>query len=472
MSQSFRRPLIIVLIPVVTAIVTVAAAGWLNFIGNSIEFTSPVVRFVEVPRGVGTTPVNLLVEISDEGAGIRELAVRAIQGSTAKNLFSTTFESKKFAPVRIEFRGEESQLLEGQVNIEVTASDDSIFGNTTVASLPLRVDYRRPKIVPLVSPTVIKAGSSQLVFYKVFDEDLGLSGVKVGAQTFLGFPARSLDNDLQDSALYVTFFTVPLGESKAFPAIRLFAEDVVGNAVSELMTTRVVPRSVTGRTIEVSEEYVRQFVEPLARSFVPQLTGQPISDPVSSFQFVHSELRRYNEEQLIGRLEENPRFDRYWLDFFTAPRGRERIAFGDELEFRYGNQSVARLRNESLVVDLPRGITAVEAMNEGIVIFSESLGFLGRVVALDHGLGITSSYTNLEQVLVARGERVLQGQTIGSASASWYTGAMQQQVQIRLHGIPVDPAEWIDRSWYSSQIDGRINDVKRALGLAVLQPLR
>ncbi|WKZ57744.1 MAG: M23 family metallopeptidase [Bdellovibrionota bacterium] len=467
-----RRLLIILLIPVATAVLTIAAAGWFDLVGSNLEFTSPSIRFVEVPRGVGTTPVSLLVEVRDEGAGLNELSVRAIQGSQKKELFSTTFENKKFAPVRIEFRGEESQLLEGQVQIEVRAKDSSMLGNTSLASLPLRVDYRRPKVVPLVAPTVIKAGSTQLVFYKVFDEDLGLSGVKVGTETFLGFPARSLDGDLQDSALFVAFFTVPLGESKAFPAIRLFAEDIVGNAISELLSTRVLPRAVTGRSIEVSDEYLRQFVEPLARGYLAQLTGQALFDPSTAFQFVHAQLRQFNEDQLIARLEESPRFDRYWQDFFSTPRGRERMAFGDELEFRQQSQTLTRIRNNSLIVDLPQGVSTVEAVNAGVVVLAENLGFFGRVVALDHGLGISSVYTNLESILVSRGEQVIQGQTIGTAGQSWYASNMQLQLQMRVHGTPVDPSEWVDRGWYGSQIEGRINDVKRALGLAVLQPLR
>ena len=42
---------------------------------------------------------------------------------------------------------------------------------------------------------------------------------------------------------------------------------------------------------------------------------------------------------------------------------------------------------------------------------------------------------------------------------------------MRVHGVPVDPLEWWDPNWFNQHVVGKIDDMKRALGLQVAKPL-
>jgi septal ring factor EnvC (AmiA/AmiB activator) len=125
-----------------------------------------------------------------------------------------------------------------------------------------------------------------------------------------------------------------------------------------------------------------------------------------------------------------------------------------------------------LEIDLKLPTPDVNAVNEGIVVISRRIGVYGRVVGIDHGLGLVSLYANLDQVTVKQGERVNRGQTIGVGEKSWFGPGYRVLVQFRLHSIPVDPAEWFDRVWYGTQIQNKVNDVRRSLKLPVYEPIR
>jgi murein DD-endopeptidase MepM/ murein hydrolase activator NlpD len=60
----------------------------------------------------------------------------------------------------------------------------------------------------------------------------------------------------------------------------------------------------------------------------------------------------------------------------------------------------------------------VFAVADGVVTFSDGFGVPGRIIALDHGMGLSSLYGSLEQAYVSRGETVRSGQRIGRVGAT------------------------------------------------------
>jgi murein DD-endopeptidase MepM/ murein hydrolase activator NlpD len=75
----------------------------------------------------------------------------------------------------------------------------------------------------------------------------------------------------------------------------------------------------------------------------------------------------------------------------------------------------------------------VRAAGDGIVAFAGAIG-AARYVSIDHGSGLRTTYSYLQTLRVARGDRVRRGAVLGTTSeVAFHFGA-------RLHGAYVDPA--------------------------------
>jgi murein DD-endopeptidase MepM/ murein hydrolase activator NlpD len=84
--------------------------------------------------------------------------------------------------------------------------------------------------------------------------------------------------------------------------------------------------------------------------------------------------------------------------------------------------------------------TAVEAVAQGRVILVEDHYYAGRSVYLDHGNGVISLYFHLKKFLVAQGDLVKKGQTIGLAGSSGRATGPHLHLSISVQGQLVDPA--------------------------------
>ena len=120
---------------------------------------------------------------------------------------------------------------------------------------------------------------------------------------------------------------------------------------------------------------------------------------------------------------------------------------------------------------LPRGNNQVTAVNTGIVSFIQDLGIYGWAVGVDHGFGLISVYSRLSKSIVSVGTKVEKGQEIGTSGNTGFARNEQVYVELRVQGVPVDPREWMDPAWFYTQITGKINEIKKILGIPVLIPL-
>lgn len=88
---------------------------------------------------------------------------------------------------------------------------------------------------------------------------------------------------------------------------------------------------------------------------------------------------------------------------------------------------------------VPQG-TPVVAANSGRVALVADYFFPGRLVALDHGLGLYTLYFHLDTVAVAEGERVDRGQTLGTVGATGRATGPHLHFGAQLGGARIDPA--------------------------------
>ena len=141
-----------------------------------------------------------------------------------------------------------------------------------------------------------------------------------------------------------------------------------------------------------------------------------------------------------ARKIDDPRTD--FLDGFRWPvRGRisgvygsQRILNGEPREPHYGVDIAA-----------PAG-TEVQAPAGGVVTLAEPEMFLsGGTLVVDHGHGLSSAFLHLSRILVTRGDRVRQGQSIAEVGATGRATGPHLDWRVNLFDRRLDPALLVGR---------------------------
>jgi hypothetical protein len=127
--------------------------------------------------------------------------------------------------------------------------------------------------------------------------------------------------------------------------------------------------------------------------------------------------------------------DRLWRGRFQTPvEGQPTGGFG----LRRVINGQPRSPHSGYDWGAPRG-TPVHAAAAGRVALVAEHFFSGRLVVLDHGLGLHTHYYHLDEVRVAAGDAVTRGQPIGTVGATGRVTGPHLHFGVSLAGARVDP---------------------------------
>jgi murein DD-endopeptidase MepM/ murein hydrolase activator NlpD len=99
--------------------------------------------------------------------------------------------------------------------------------------------------------------------------------------------------------------------------------------------------------------------------------------------------------------------------------------------------------HEGVDIDAPYGSAVVAAQRGTVVAAGWGMSGYGRVVHIDHGNGVVSSYNHLSAIAVSVGQAVAQGQPIGAVGASGSVTAAHLHYEIRVGGVARNPGPWL-----------------------------
>lgn len=448
---------------------------------TKLGITAPQIELVEVPRGIGITPVNMVMRLSSASAGLSHVIVSVQQRGQAREIINQSLAGQEQETLTLDFPGPASDLEEGLARFSIWVKDLSYLGRSKERQISLLVDYQRPKVEALAVPDSIKAGGTQLILFRAFDEALAVAGVKIDNYFSAAFPARIVDPDFKDEDLMALFFTVPTDFKAGTVAARLFAEDRAGNTNSVTFNLRVVDRQATSTSFEIGSAYLRRVTATLfdqnrdilersiregGESFSFKFRQGSEQRLLEQFMLINDQLRQLNTIK-IGSYLANRGFERSWAGKFERPYGRIQGSFAEEVSFHYGNEVVQKVVQQGVLFLLPPDQKEVQALNSGVVVFVDTLGVYGRAVGISHGMGLASVYGFLESATVKQGEFVQAGQAIGQAGISGLGNGQQLLLEMRLNGQQIDPTEWWDQRWFQANITKPINRVRRLMGLPI-----
>jgi septal ring factor EnvC (AmiA/AmiB activator) len=110
---------------------------------------------------------------------------------------------------------------------------------------------------------------------------------------------------------------------------------------------------------------------------------------------------------------------------------------------QFGRATSARLPANGIEIAAEEG-APVLAVHGGTVAFAGPFAGFGNLVIVQHDATSFTLYGNLSAMTVGRGDRVDDGQTLGSVGAS-ATGPPGLYFELRIDGQPVDPIQWLKK---------------------------
>ena len=79
----------------------------------------------------------------------------------------------------------------------------------------------------------------------------------------------------------------------------------------------------------------------------------------------------------------------------------------------------------------------------GTVVLAEPLQVRGKVVILDHGLGVFTGFWHLSQIDVEAGQVVGRGEQVGLVGNTGLSTGPHLHWEMRVHNMPVNPIQWM-----------------------------
>jgi murein DD-endopeptidase MepM/ murein hydrolase activator NlpD len=132
-----------------------------------------------------------------------------------------------------------------------------------------------------------------------------------------------------------------------------------------------------------------------------------------------------------------------WTVPFLRPRASEVTS-----RFGTGRTFNGQVTSRHLGVDFRGAVGApIRAANRGVVALVDTFFLGGRVVYLDHGGGLTTGYLHLSRALVAVGDTVARGQTIGLVGATGRVTGPHLHWTARYGALTVNPMGLLERAW-------------------------
>jgi murein DD-endopeptidase MepM/ murein hydrolase activator NlpD len=448
-------------IVLVAALIIIVPLAW--FVFTRFEGEKPTIAF-ELPSAFISTSQDLAVSISDTKSGVRKIWISLVKDGKEITLVEEPFPSAglfgageiREKTIRFSVNPGKLGLSDGDAILRMAAWDYSwrgwLSGNQTYLEKNITIDTRAPVIEIFSRAHNVSQGGAGLVVYRL-SEPCPKNGVSVGDQFFSGYAAGFNDQNVR-----VAFFAL---NYKQGPATQIFvkAADRAGNSAITGIKHYIRRKAFKKDTIRISDKFLSWKMP----EFSADLSNDPQATPIDKFLYINRKLRSINYQK-IRKLTANSEEAFYWSGrFLRLPKSAPRAGFGDHRTYTYNGRVIDH--QVHLGVDLASTEhSPVPAANSGVVVFAEPLGIYGRTVFIDHGSGLFSMYSHLNQIGVKLGQKLSKGDILGRTGNTGLAGGDHLHFGMLVQGTFVNPVEWWDAAWIKNNVSSKLAEVKSRLG--------
>ena len=411
---------------------------------------------------------EMSLKVTDPKTGLRKIMVSIMQQGKEKILLDKQYESTDFFGV---FPGSKTikdafiipvhswkyGMTDGDAVIRIMVSDYSWRGwgkgNISYIEKKVIIDSKPPQVSVLTNRHNIESGGTALVIYKLFEENIK-SGVIVGENFFPGHPGLFEDKDI-NAAFFALSHTQGPGTQ-----ISVIAEDMAGNTTKRGFHHYIRDKKFKTDILNISDDFLEKNISDFDVG-VTNGSFQGEKNPLlEKFLHINGETRKNNVEKILSipQVSENKK---YWDGRFLRLHGSARRAgFADHRIYKYKGKEIDRAIH--MGIDLASTANApVKAANSGRVVLTELIGIFGNTVVIDHGFGLCSLYSHLNQISVNKGDMVKKGDDIGFTGVTGLAVGDHLHFSMIVHNVFVNPVEWWDDSWIKNNITSKIDFVRQ-----------
>ncbi|MDR0408360.1 MAG: M23 family metallopeptidase [Campylobacteraceae bacterium] len=401
---------------------------------------NPIAAKVKDDSGVK----RVLIQISD-GENNITLANNKYSGSDKEIDFNISFPKTGFFSKKNQY----------YLTFEVV--DKSLWnffmGNRIQKVYSVIVDTKQPSVYTVVNSYKVTKGGSGMVIFKADDENLK----DVYIQTNYGKQFRAAP--FNKKGYYIAFVAWPVNQ-KNFSA-EIIAEDLAGNIAKNRIKYFLQDKNYRVSRIALSDNFLNNSVYPLAEEF--DYEGTKNLSALERFVFVNEKIRDDSLstiQQVTSTVNYNKTFR--LRPFFPLKNGAVVAGYGDFRMYEYNKN----LLSQSYHLGLDMASTAeaeIVLSNSGTVAFADENGIYGKMVLIDHGLGLYSLYAHCSELSVNKEDEMINGQVIGRTGKTGFVFGDHLHFGIVVQGIEVRPEEWMDEKWLKENVFDLVESANKAI---------
>ena len=411
-----------------------------------LEWKKPDIS-LSVPLDAIGLQKSFSVGFTDSGRGLEQVSAAIWQDNRRYPLFSYGFAGRQVAQqtIRSEISPGALKLHDGAAMIELSATDNSWLHNKRTVWVKTTIDQIPPQISLMSMAHNINPGGSCLAVYSL-SKIVASTGVQVDNDSFRAYPST-----IAGKPCFIAYFAIPIDVSTA-TRISVVAEDRGGNKSSTAVPFYI--RNVKAfRTdsVNLPDSFLANKV-PEFQQQIPSLRGKT---PIDTFIAVNERLREENFrtiQDICRKTSPQP----LWEGTFLRMKNAAPMAqFGDKRTYVYQGKAIGN--STHMGVDLASTQNAaIEAANNGIVVFTGYMGIYGYTVIVDHGVGIFSHYSHMNAISVKVGQKVAKGEVLGKSGMSGLAGGDHLHYGMVVDHKFVNPVEWWDPHWIKDNVEKKI----------------
>jgi len=439
---------------------------------HKYEGAKPVVD-ISLPSVYLKKSYEMSLNVEDLKTGLREIKVSIIQKDKEKVLLKKQYEAPGILTIfsRVKPRKEsfvipvhswKYGMTDGAAVIRIKAIDYSWRGwnqgNVLNIEKQVIIDSKPPKVNILTKRHNIAKGGTGLIIYELFEENIK-SGVEAGDNFFPGHAGL-----FENKNIYTAFFALSDMQGPG-TKLSVMAQDNAGNVTKRGFYHYIRDKKFKTDTLNISDKFLNrkmpEFDVGEKNGFFQNMKTKDKKNPLlEKFLYVNKTIRKNNVEEIL-KISESSENKKYWDGRFLRLRGSaKRAGFADRRIYKYKGREIDRAVH--LGIDLASTANAsIKAGNSGRVIFTQFVGIFGNTVIIDHGFGLCSLYSHLNQISVSQGDMVKKGDEIGFTGLTGLAGGDHLHFSMIVHNVFVNPVEWWDKTWIQNNIISKIDYVNQ-----------
>ena len=448
---------------VFTALLVLAGATvwWLK-----LESGPPSVEVENAKDVVGRSAAWDVIVRAKGHPGLRRIDVGLRAGGQLYPLFSEELpvDGPRVSErrVRVEADLAAAGVPQGPARLEIAADTNAwhVSGGTrgALVTRELTIDTVPPRVDLLTTQHNMRLGGTSLAVFRL-DPDAVEAHIDVGDYSF---PA--VRGYFADPAVALALFAVPQSLTvSARPVLR--ASDAAGNVQQITLPVLIKDRTFPERQLQIDDAFLQRKVPEILNA-----VHKPVpADLKEGYLTVNRDVRRESEERLRALAARSADHQLWSGVFHRQSNAAPMSAFADRRSYLYHGELIDKQTH--LGYDLASLTNAaVEAAQDGVVVYADYLGIYGNTVVIDHGLGVFSLYGHLSSIGVQVGQQVKSGESIGQTGDTGLAAGDHLHFSIMLRGVHVDPVEWWDPLWMRDHIAARLTSLPPAQRTATEPP--